>query len=327
MPTRKVWRRSPTSSGTRTTNRAKTTKRSSRFARSRASAWPSSKQVTVGPKPLWLSELAGAEPFQHRLDSPGERRSSKTRSSPSKKSLDYRSALVDSHPSVTEYKVKPRRRACREIANVQHEAHQDAKAFQSIQRSIDVLKALVRAQPDQAGYHGELGLSWNYLGFLYDDARKNTEALPAFEQAVAEQQLPSTGERVTTSTEVSRQSPRQSRRAVRRPGPGRPGVAVLQAGDPDPPELLTTHPGQRFYLLDLADALSTLGNIDRHAGDSTAARASFSDARSLLERAAAATPDDGALQVSARRGTRPGGRRTGRPARAGKCTPPARARR
>ena len=43
--------------------------------------------------------------------------------------------------------------------------------------------------PTMAGYHSELGLSWNYLGCLYDDARKNTEALAAFEQAVAEQQL------------------------------------------------------------------------------------------------------------------------------------------
>ena len=77
----------------------------------------------------------------------------------------------------------------RQVATLQHGAHQDAKAFQSIRRSVDVLKALVRAQPDQAGYHSELGLSWNYLGILYDEARKNTEALAAFEQAVAEQQL------------------------------------------------------------------------------------------------------------------------------------------
>ena len=77
----------------------------------------------------------------------------------------------------------------REIAPVQHEAHQDAKAFQSIERAIEVFKALVRAQPDHGVYHSELGLSLNYLGCLYDEARKNTEALARFEQAVAEQQL------------------------------------------------------------------------------------------------------------------------------------------
>jgi hypothetical protein len=40
-----------------------------------------------------------------------------------------------------------------------------------------------------------------------------------------------------------------------------------------------------------------LGNIQRHAGDSTAARALFLDARNLLERGAAATPGDLVLQV------------------------------
>ena len=62
-------------------------------------------------------------------------------------------------------------------------------------------------------------------------------------------------------------------------------------------QLFTAHPEKRAYLLDLADALSTLGNIERHAGDSTAARESFFDARSLLERGAAATPGDDMLQV------------------------------
>ena len=61
--------------------------------------------------------------------------------------------------------------------------------FQQCSARSNVLKALVRTQPDQAGYHSELGLSWNYLGCLYDDARNNTEAHIAFEQAVAEQQL------------------------------------------------------------------------------------------------------------------------------------------
>ena len=63
-------------------------------------------------------------------------------------------------------------------------------------------------------------------------------------------------------------------------------------------QLFTAHPEKRAYLLDLAEALSTLGNIQRHAGDSAAAHESFFDARSLLERAAAATPGDEVLPVS-----------------------------
>ena len=103
--------------------------------------------------------------------------------------------------------------SCREIALFQHEDHRDAEAFQSIRRSVDVLKVLVRAQPDQAGYHSELGLSWNYLGVLYDDARKNTEALSAFEQAVAEQQVAVTRQAGSTATEDS--SPITSTTSVR----------------------------------------------------------------------------------------------------------------
>src|SRR5262249_13877735 len=105
-----------------------------------------------------------------------------------KQSLVYRSALADAHPSVIEYQAKVAL-SCREIAPVQHEAHQDVKAFRSIQRSIDVFKRLARTQPNHAIYRSELGLSFNYLGCLHDEARRNSEAIAAFREAVAEQQL------------------------------------------------------------------------------------------------------------------------------------------
>ena len=90
-----------------------------------------SKQVTVGPKPLWLIEPAGAQPFQYRAGFTRKSREFEDALKSFEQSLEYRSALADSHPSVTEYKVKLGLN-CREIALVQHEAHQDAKAFQSI---------------------------------------------------------------------------------------------------------------------------------------------------------------------------------------------------
>ena len=103
-----------------------------------------SKQVTVGPRPLWLLNLLALSHFNigwiHQEK--GELESAES----FEQSPDYRSALVDSHPSVTEYKVKLGV-SRREIATVQHEAHRDAKAFQSIERSIDVLKALVQRSP------------------------------------------------------------------------------------------------------------------------------------------------------------------------------------
>ena len=230
-----------------------------------------SKQVTVGPKPLWLLNLMALSHSNigwiHK-----EKGELQDAIKSLERALEYRTTLVDSHPSVTAYKMNLGT-SCREIALFQHEDHRDAEAFQSIRRSVDVLKVLVRAQPDQAGYHSELGLSWNYLGVLYDDARKNTEALSAFEQAVAEQQvavdkasgfdgyrgflanhLDNLGEIYVDLGQVDRGLPYYSR-----------AIQIRQ-------HLLATHPENRFYLLDLARALSTLGDIQRHAGDSTAAR-------------------------------------------------------
>ena len=145
------------------------------------------KQVMVGPKPLWLLNLLALSHYNIALIHK-EKDELEDSLKSFEQSLDYRSALVDAHPSVIGYK-ESLGLCYREIAMVQHGARHDAAAFQSIMRSIDVFKPLVRAQPDQAGYHGQLGLSWNYLGCLYSDARNNTEGIAAFEQAVAEQQL------------------------------------------------------------------------------------------------------------------------------------------
>jgi len=255
-----------------------------------------SKQVTVGPKPLWLLNLLALSHFNigsiHQ-----ERRELENALNSFKQSLDYRSALVDSHPSVTEYKVKLGS-SCREIATVQHEAHQDAQAFQSIQRSVDVLEALVRAQPDQAGYHSELGLSWNYLGCLYDEARNNTEALAAFEKAVAEQQLAvdkgnevdgyrgylanhldNLGEQFVDLGRVA-EGLRLYRRSLR----------IFR-------ELSAAHPKDRVYAREVLKSLIRLGSIERHDGDSAAARESFTDARTILDRWSGAALGNAAVQV------------------------------
>ena len=54
----------------------------------------------------------------------------------------------------------------REIAELEHEAHQDAKAISSIQKSIEVLTDLVRSQPETASFHSDLAWCWNDLGIL-----------------------------------------------------------------------------------------------------------------------------------------------------------------
>jgi tetratricopeptide (TPR) repeat protein len=212
-------------------------------------------------------------------------------------SLVYRAAMVESHPSVTEYQAKLGF-ICRQISTIQQKTHRDAQAFLSIQRSIDVLKSLVRAQPDQAGFHSELGLSWNFLGVLYDEARKNTEALAAFEQAVAEQQLA-----------VDRAKEPDEYRAFLANhldnlgeqfvdlGRVAEGLPIYRHSLQIFRELNAAYPGNRYYSLEVLRSLIRQGTIERHDGDPAAARQSFSAARTLLERWSGAAPGDGALRI------------------------------
>ncbi len=157
------------------------------------------KQVTVGPKPLWLLNLMALSHANigsiHQ-----EKRELDDALASFGKSLDYRSAMIDSHPSVLEYKVKFGA-SCRDLAQIQLEAHQDARAFQTSRRSIDVLAGVVRAQPEQAGYHSELGLSWNCLGVFYDRRGTTTKRSRVSNEPSPNSNWPSTSRRTSTITE------------------------------------------------------------------------------------------------------------------------------
>jgi tetratricopeptide (TPR) repeat protein len=254
------------------------------------------KQVRVGPKPLWLLNLLALS--HSNIGSIHEENGELEEALRSlEQSLDYRSALVDSHPSVIEYKAKLGT-SCREIAMVQQQSHQDVKAFQSIHRSIDVLQALVRAQPDQAGYHSELALSWNYLGVLYDEARKNTEALAAFEQAVTEQQL--AVDKANEADEyrgyLANHLDNLGEQFVDL-GRVNEGLTFYRRSLRICRGLSTAHPDNRHYSFWAVKSLIQLGSIERHNGDSAAARRSFSDARAILERWSGAAPGDTAVRV------------------------------
>jgi serine/threonine protein kinase/tetratricopeptide (TPR) repeat protein len=254
------------------------------------------KQVTVGPKPLWLLNLLALS-HSNIAAIQKERREFADALKSLERSLDYRSALVDSHPSVVEYRAKLGV-SCREIALVQHEAHQDAKAYQSIKRSIDIFKTLVSEQPDQAGYHSALGLSWNYLGCLHDEARKNTEALAPFEQAVAEQQravdqakevygyqgylanhLTNLGEQFVDLGRVAEGLPLYRR-----------ALEIFR-------EVNAAHPEDDVYALELFKSIYKLGTTERHNGNFADARKSFTDFRTLLESWSAASSPDAALRI------------------------------
>ena len=213
------------------------------------------------------------------------------------KSLKYRSELVATHPSVTQFR-QNLGETYEVIADVQHRIHQDDKAFLSLRMSFDILEKLVQSYPDRALHHGFLGRSYNTLGFFHDELRQNLEAIPAFERAVSEQELAiarspddgdyqallgnhleNLGEQYVDLGQVDRGLPYYRR-----------GIQVRR-------RLFTAHPDNHGYRLDLAEALRTLGNVERHAGDLAAARKSFSEARSLLDGGAVVTSGNSLIQV------------------------------
>ncbi len=255
-----------------------------------------SERVNIGPRPVWLVNLVALAQYNIATIQKESGELEKALES-FEKAVASRSALADSHPSVTAFKAKLGV-SYREIAEVQHRAQKDAAAFQSIQKSIDVFKDLIRSHADQANYYGELGLSCNCLGILYDDAGKHSEAIPSFQQAVAEQERA-----IAKSKDVDlykeylwnhvdnlgEQYIDQGRVALGL----RHYVRAIQIRQ----ELSAAHPENRRYGLDVATGLLTLGIVQRHDGAASAARESFTQARSILERWLAVTAGDATLQV------------------------------
>jgi serine/threonine-protein kinase len=253
--------------------------------------------VTDGPKPVKLLDLlalshyniatirVASGQFDLALDS-------------LEKSLEYRSELAAAHPSVTKFRENVGK-SFSEIADVQRQANQDDKAFSSIQSSIDILDKLVQSHPDQATHHGSLGRSLNTLGYLHDKLRHNSQAIPVFEKAVKEQELA-----------ISQSPDYDEFKVLRCVALENLGEQYVDLGQVDQAlpyyrqaiqtrrQLFINHPEKLAYLLDLAEALCTLGTLERHAGDSTAARVSFEDAKRVLEGAGAATVDNPSLQIA-----------------------------
>ena len=214
----------------------------------------------------------------------------------SRSRFKWRSELADLHPSVTRFREKLGV-SYREIAELEHKVHQDTKAFQSIQRAIDVFGPLVRSQPEQPSFHADLGLSWNYQGILYDDARNNAEATRSFQNAVLEQRA---AIRVTKSPDdykvnLANHLDNLGEQYVDlgRPTEGLPHYEeALRAA----PRLVQAHP-EKWYTDELVKALIVLGNINRHLGEAASARELFAEARTALAKRLALTPGDRDLEI------------------------------
>jgi eukaryotic-like serine/threonine-protein kinase len=253
-------------------------------------------QVGSGPKPVKLLNLLALTHYNiaaiHMLD-----RKFELALKALENSLTYRSSLAAAHPSVTRFQ-ENLGETYEVIADIEHRAHQDDKALASFQTAVDILEKLVQTHPDEARHHRSLGRSLNGLGYLHDELRHNLLAIPAFERAIKEQEraiatspddneykllhsnhLENLGEQYVDLGQVDRGLPyyRQAIRGWR--------------------QLSRTRSEIRAYLLELAKTLSAVGNIERHAGDSAAARQSFSDARNRLEVGLARAPDDNLLKI------------------------------
>jgi tetratricopeptide (TPR) repeat protein len=211
------------------------------------------------------------------------------------RSLAYREALATAHPSVSSYQWDVGS-SLGEIAPLQHQAKQDGKALVTIERSIDVLEKLVASRPEDTRFRATLARSWNVLGFIRDESRENLQALPAFEHAVKEairsmEEAPEVDQNRFTAIYTLENLGEQSV-DLGRPTEGFPSyrraIALRQAR-------LDARPGDRDLTLDLVKALSNLGTILRHAGESPEARQVVARAREVV--AAVAAPADAALQA------------------------------
>jgi serine/threonine-protein kinase len=215
------------------------------------------------------------------------------------KSLEYRTALVDAHPSVNDYRDNLAV-SLAEVVPFWHEAGRDDEAFAAIRRSVELLEALVDSQPEQPKYHAELGRSLHILGYLYDEGRDNTRALRELERARSEEDravtdAPETelyklylvdilwnlGEQYVDLGRVPEGLPHY-RRAVE-----------LSRKN------LAAHRGDRDRTLRLADHIENLAAVERSAGQAEAAQQSYTAGVAALEELASETTDS---DVQIRRG-------------------------
>ncbi len=253
-------------------------------------------QASSGPKPVKLLNMLALTHYNICTAHIQNLRYDKALES-LEKSLVYRARLAAAHPSVTNFQ-EHIGETYEVMADIQHRAHRDAEAFASLRAAIDILEKVVQSHPDEARLHRSLGRSLNALGWLHDEQRQNLQALPAFERAVKEQEraialspddseykalrinhLDNLGEQYIDLGQVDRGLPYY-----------RQAIEMRR-------QLLAAHPERRAYLLDLAEGLSTLGNIERHAGDAAARGSCSAEAVGVLERTESGTPGDGVREA------------------------------
>ena len=212
------------------------------------------------------------------------------------KTLESREALVNAHPSVTDFQEKLGL-VLTEIAPLQHATRRDSEAFTSIRRSIEVLDRLVKSQPDQPRFHGDLGRSWNTLGLLLDEARDNAQAIPAFTRAIADQELALRGfpDDFSYKEQLYIELENLGEQYIDL-GKIADGLPYYRRAIELRAELADTHAGDRGLAIKVADSLWKLATIHRHAGEPAEARKAFARGGAFLKPFAEGTPGDSPVQ-------------------------------
>jgi serine/threonine protein kinase/tetratricopeptide (TPR) repeat protein len=254
------------------------------------------KAVSYGPKPTWL--LNSLALSQYDIGAIHKQKGELENALPFfEASIKYQKDLADLHPSVTKFREKLGI-SYREIAELEHQAHQDDKEISSIKMAIDVYADLVRSQPEAAGFQNILAWCWDDLGIRFDEVRNHTEAMVAFDRAVNEQRAAIAKPKSADGSKLNLcyylDNLGEQSIDLGRPEEGLPSYqqAIQMRRD-----LRRAHPLDRLYTIELVRALGALGNIRRHMGEAEPARRSFAEARKTLAEALKSTPGDPALQV------------------------------
>ncbi len=253
------------------------------------------KEAAFGPKPSWLLDMLAFT--LSNIGNIHKQRGEIEIALPFfEESVKYRADLADQHPSVTKYRAKLAV-SYKEIADLEHGAHQDDKAIASIKKAIEVYTDLVRSQPETVSFQDDLAWCWDELGVRLDEARNNAEAMQAFDRAVAMERaaIKKTKSADAYNLRLCYYLDNLGEQSV---DLGRPaeGLRHYEEAIRIRRELSRTNRGNRQYLIELVQALVALGNIERHMGDAEAALRFFADARKALEAALTATPGDPALE-------------------------------
>jgi eukaryotic-like serine/threonine-protein kinase len=212
------------------------------------------------------------------------------------KSVEYRRALADSHPSVSAFR-ENLASSYREVAIEEQRAGQKKIAMENLHKAVDVFEKLIRSEPEQARYHAGLGRTLNAIGWIHDEIRENRLAISEFEQAVKEQQdaiarsphdneyklylcnhLENLGEQYLDLGSVSDAWPYYIR-----------AIEIRRKLNGD-------HQENVDYAQTLAEALCRLGSIKRHAGDPAAALKWFAEEREVAEQFLKSKPDNAVMR-------------------------------